>query len=241
MSRIRISHGNLRAALGKKVELVDFLESNNVDVMSVNETWFKPNKAFSIPNYHVVRLDRNSLVKERGGGVCILVKSAIAFTEIVEPSTFDSQEFLAIRLKGFYKDPQMELVVATYYNPPGYGTVSKDLLDWASRLGPRVILLGDFNAHHPSLLSDRLDQNGGTIFDFLEESNFVLLNDDSPNYLGRAGQTSILDLAMISPALAGDFIEFRVEFSLSSDHLPLTVDLKCERSAPTKKTVEVSK
>ncbi len=241
MNKIRISHINICAVLKKKIELNEFLMSNNIDVMSVNETWLDPKKSFSIPGYDLVRLDRNNPSKKNGGGVCILLKKGFKFSQIDLPKTFEGEEILIIKIKNLYKDPLEELVVATYYNPPKYGKIKKDMLNWASKLSSKVIILGDLNAHHPCLLSNRSDQNGGIIFDFIEESNFILLNDDSPTHLGRGCQSSILDLAMISPALAVDFIDFRVEYKLSSDHLPLTVDLKCELSAPKNKTVEVVK
>ena len=130
-------------------------------------------------------------------------------------------------------------MIASYYNPPGYGNLSQELLQWISKISENVLIVGDFNAHHASLLSNREDANGRKIFDFLENSNFVLLNDESPTFLPQNSfHSAILDLALISPASAEDFIDFKVEYKLSSDHLPFTIDLKCDKETPNIRIID---
>jgi hypothetical protein len=64
--------------INNKLELLkNFLAKAQVDIMLVNETWFKPSTSIVIENYKIVRNDR---IHSKGGGVCIIVSTASAST-----------------------------------------------------------------------------------------------------------------------------------------------------------------
>ncbi|RNA16012.1 RNA-directed DNA polymerase from transposon X, partial [Brachionus plicatilis] len=58
-----------------------------IDIISLNETFLKPNKQFNIPEYHTFRSDR---IGRRGGCAAICIKSNIFDTEIPLNNQFPS-------------------------------------------------------------------------------------------------------------------------------------------------------
>jgi hypothetical protein len=232
--KFRIAHINIRSVIPKKVELVNFLLNFNIDICSINETKLSKSKTFSIQNYQIIRLDRNS----RGGGVCFVVKKSIKFELVSIPPDFNA-ECLVIKVTELFDSP---VFIATYYNPPNV-ELKKDLLSHISRLGPKVLILGDLNSHHQSLNSKSTSASGRLLFEFLEDENFVVLNNDSPTYISdsKSGYSSILDLALVSQPLVSNFVEFEVQYNLNSDHLPFIVDFRCDQEASLHKEVKLIK
>ena len=62
-----------------KAELQDFLEDHSPDVVALNETFTKKGYKYNMPHYTVVTRNREH---KKGGGVAILLRHELAFTEI---------------------------------------------------------------------------------------------------------------------------------------------------------------
>ena len=61
-------------------ELALFLQTNNVDITYITETWLKstvPSSATNIARYSVVRNDRHDEII--GGGVCVYIRNTIRY------------------------------------------------------------------------------------------------------------------------------------------------------------------
>jgi exonuclease III len=67
-SKIKIMHLNIQSVNHKIKELQHHIATNQIDVLSLNETWLKPHQKVRIPNYIVVRKDRPA---QAGGGVLL--------------------------------------------------------------------------------------------------------------------------------------------------------------------------
>ena len=78
-SRLKIAHINLQSINNKLDELKHFLATNNIGIMSINETWLTETSIIKIPNYSIVRKDRPT--SKHGGGVCILIHKSIRFNQ----------------------------------------------------------------------------------------------------------------------------------------------------------------
>ena len=74
-SKLKLAHINIRSCRKKEVEISLFLKENDIDILTLNETWFKNNFKLDIPNY-ITHKDRPS---RQGGGVAILVRYDIKF------------------------------------------------------------------------------------------------------------------------------------------------------------------
>ena len=75
-SKLKLAHINIRSCRNKEVEISLFLKENDIDILTLNETWLKNNFKLDIPNYTITRKDRPS---RQGGGVAILVRYDIKF------------------------------------------------------------------------------------------------------------------------------------------------------------------
>lgn len=70
-NKIKILSWNCQSVRNKTIELQHHLESNNIDVAVICETWLTSNHQFNLNNYTIYRKDRVSGVH---GGVAIAIK-----------------------------------------------------------------------------------------------------------------------------------------------------------------------
>ena len=121
-SKLKLAHINIRSCRNKEVEISLFLKENDIDILSLNETWLKSNFKLDIPNYTIARRDR---LRRQGGGVAILVRNDIKFDIIDLCSSINTDdEAITILLK----NSQDSISISTIYIPPA-STISTTLLD----------------------------------------------------------------------------------------------------------------
>lgn len=68
---------NARSVLSQRTDLMRFLQSHQVDVLLLQETFLKPGHRFSIPNYQVVRFHW-----AHQGGTAIIIRSSLVFDKL---------------------------------------------------------------------------------------------------------------------------------------------------------------
>ena len=163
-----------------------------------------------------------------GGGVCIAVHKNIPSTRIHLQTNLE-----AVACKVFFNDFILH-ICNVYFNDDAdiNDTSLSDLID--SIPSPKLIL-GDFNAHHPSWGSQVGDRRGDIVSNTFLDKNLQLLNDGSPTFY-RASQDhySHLDLTFCSNNIYNLF-NWRVHHDrLSSDHFPIFLDYKVDEIYTTK-------
>ena len=121
---VMISHHNIRGYHIHKSELQAFLEDHSPNVVTLNETFTKKGYKYIMPHYTAVTRNREH---RKGGGVAILLRQDLAFTEIddiqLTKTTDNEQLTVAIRT-----DSNRELYVSTVYCP--HGNPSIKLICW---------------------------------------------------------------------------------------------------------------
>ena len=90
-------HVNIQSLRLKKERLANYLEENNIEIASFNETWLKPNYNLSTKMFNVIRRDRPN---RASGGVCLLIKKGIKF-EVIDLMNFE-EEIVGISLISLY-------------------------------------------------------------------------------------------------------------------------------------------
>ena len=221
-SRLKIAHINLQSINNKLDELKHFLATNNIGIMSINETWLTEKSTIKILNYSIVRKDRPA--GKHGGGVCILIHKSIRFNqEFIESGK--ELEYVLIKIKNLPKKNE-SLRIISYYSPPGL-TISNQFLNKAFASYKNLIVLGDLNAHHPSWHSSSKNQSGIRLDELLGKLDCTNLNYDFPTYqpLHRPDYFAILDFVIHSDTLATSITNFRVTDDIRSDHLTLEFDI----------------
>ena len=149
-SKLKLAHINIRSCRNKVVEISLFLKENDIDILTLNETWLKSNFKLDIPNYNITRNDRP---RRRGGGVAILVRNDIKFDIIDTCSTINTDnEAITILLK----DSQDPISITTIYIPPG-SNINTTLLNNIKNSADNIIITGDLNAKHTDFNCSKTD------------------------------------------------------------------------------------
>ena len=223
----------------RRAELIAFLSGNQYDLIFLLETHLLTTKKFQIPSYYTLRTDRtfgrqgpvSSGTHNTGGGVLTLIHSDLAFS-LVFVSSLSSQDpysdYICVQVLLSNHSP---LQFLNLYPPPIRNTPSDsrtrtfypDILSNS----PDTIILGDFNAHHPTW--DRLippDPPGYDLFRWITSSGLEILNDPAfPTLLHHStGSRSSPDISL-TPASLAPHCKWRTLPGLGSDHLPIEIVL----------------
>ena len=118
-----------------------FLKENDIDILSLNETWLKSNFKLDIPNYTIEHRGR---LRRQGGGVAILVCNGIKFDVIDPCSTLNTDNEAITMLLRNYQD---SISISTICIPPA-STINTALLDNIKKTADNIIITGDLNAKH---------------------------------------------------------------------------------------------
>ncbi|XP_018025718.1 uncharacterized protein LOC108681219, partial [Hyalella azteca] len=208
------------------VELATYLAKNDVAVACLQEN--KLSAASRPPSFPGYALERKDRPRGHGGGLLTLIRH-VSFTgqdisPLLHGDTTMEAMAISIPLNG------SPLRIINVYIPPasscpaGY---SPELSDIVSLPGD-CLIVGDFNAHHPSWFSHTDDQRaaarGAAVDDVVANSSLAFLNEDSYTRRPSHGPPSSPDLAIISDHLLLD-TSWTPQVALNSDHLPILIHL----------------
>ena len=207
----------------KLTELEVVLERNKVKVAVIQELKLSPkSKNPCIQNNTTVRKDRSH---GQGGGLLIFIHRSITFSK--QPSSPES-----------LSDPHLEelsrkaelgntkLIISNIYIAPasscsnGYHSSIQHLLTT-----PDTLILGNFNAHHPSWYSRSTDTRGRKMADSINGSDYGILNWDSPTRVSSNAEPSLPGVSLVSASLITS-CSWQTLSTLSSDHLPILIRLQ---------------
>ena len=168
--------------IGKKLsELERFLEKHNVKVAAIQESKLtSKSRNTSIKNFTTVRRDRP---QGQGGGLLIFIHKLINFhQQLQSPETLSDLCLEELTISA--KLGNTELIISNIYIPPtssctaGYQPSIDHLMTT-----PDTLILGDFNAHHSSWHATSTDTRGKNLADSICNSDFGILNWDTPTRL----------------------------------------------------------
>ena len=212
----------------KLTELGVVLERNNVKVGVIQESKLSSkSKNPCIRKYATERKDRPH---RHGGGLLVFIHESLTFSK--QPS---SPEMLS--------DPHLEkltikadigntkLIISNIYIPPAsfcsnwYQSSIKHLLTT-----PAILILCDFNAHHPSWYSRLTDTRGKRMDDSINGSDYGILNWDSHTRVPPNAEPSSPDDSLASTSLISS-CSWQTLSTLSSDHLPILIRLQMKTTS----------
>ena len=90
---------------------------------------------------------------------------------------------------------------------------------------PDILILGDFNAHHPSWYSRSTNTRGSKMADSINGSDYGILNWVSPTRVPTNAEPSSLDVSLASSSLITS-CSWQTLSTLSSGHLPILIRLE---------------
>ena len=220
----KILQFNINGLTPKLPELLHYMTENSILVGAIQETKLTAASKFSandLGEFTLVRKDRSGKL---GGGLAFLVHKSVQFSvaPLRERPPPDDMEQQAIKVTS--GDSTITLV--NYYIPPqsscatGYVASLEHILDL-----PDGIIMGDANGHHDLWHSAiASDTRGNNLADEIGLSSYAPIN--THHHTRQSGNTfSSPDITLASASLLPT-VEWSVETALSSDHLPITIDLQ---------------
>ena len=208
----RLTHWNANGLRKNLNEVKQFLIEENIDIMLLNETKLKSLSKFKVTGYQCVRKERDN--DKAGGGVMILVKDKIQYSEVF--LSLSSIEAVAIKLRD-------NLIIVSAYNPPKSKLLINDL-NILNKLGKKILIYGDFNAKNTYWNCRNNNANGKIILDFAINRMFQIIAPDGPTlYPYNSNTLSTVDIGLARNLKCDINLEILNKFN--SDHLPINITL----------------
>ena len=211
-------------------ELIQLINDQNILIACIQETKLTASSDITqlkFPNHAVIRKDRPS--GRPGGGLITLVAHSIKYIELNQSSLFPGDNIAEHQAISVEVDGAQLLVCNVYIPPiascpPGYHPNFNSLFNATGD----TLIMGDFNAHDALWYSSTADEaaanRGTSIVEALENSELMVINQDSPTRMPTNGPTSSPDLTITNSHL-GLNASWVPKITLNSDHLPIIIDL----------------
>lgn len=212
-----ICQWNCRSAIANKNNLEHLLAQNDIHIALLSETWFKPNKYISFSGYNVIRQDRD----DGRGGVAILIKSNLKFTEILGPQ-LNNIMYTGIRINNINNT---EISIISIYIKPQTKISRQTWSNFFKTVKKPFLIGGDFNAHHMAWGCQESNIYGINLLEAMEINNIIYLNNGNFTRLSPyGGLNSAIDLTLTSPCLQHMLNWSILDDTYGSDHLPIIIN-----------------
>lgn len=218
--KITVASWNANGVIKKQSHMINFLLTNKIDILIINETKLKLADKLKIKGYEVIRKDRDQ--NSGAGGVAILVKHSIPFQVIKERVT-TTIEHTCIKLVN-------NTYIIAAYNKPSNKYNCNDISNLL-KIGNKVLIIGDLNSKHRNWGCHQNNTNGNTLQNVINNSNAVILFPTTPTHYPANNTTPTVIDIVINKNVPG--ITDPVSLSeLNSDHNPIKFQIsnmvKCE-------------
>lgn len=212
-----IVHWNCRGLIHNLGDIKDIIEHFSPVAICLQETNLGPKNINFLKGFTVVRKDREN-ASRLSGGVAIIVQGGIPTREIKLNTSLEAVAVTVLSHK--------VISICSVYIPPHEHVTLQQLDDLTAQLPEPFLLVGDFNAHCTLWGSEKTDNRGQVIEDFILSTNTCLLNSGSPTYFSPSSRKfSCIDLAFCSPCIFNDFKWEVLDASYGSDHIPAIVQM----------------
>jgi Endonuclease-reverse transcriptase len=226
-NRLTVLFWNCHSLNNKIFQLTHYCNTHSPHVVALAETWLSP---FDTPHLNDYTLLPHSHTSHSGGLAFFIHDSVLSFSERTDLN-ITSGNCGAVWLQLHIPPLPTPVLIACVYRAPNspattWHRLLKSISDGTSK-GLPTLVVGDFNAHHPSWDGQtKADSHGFSLFKCAQENNLCILNcvfDTGPTF---PQSLSTLDLALCnSPALVEDF-QVPNTTDLISDHLPILISLR---------------
>ena len=195
-------------------DLQSIIRWRNPFIVCLQETKLAPAMSCPIKGYAVFRKDVHSQTIAHGG-VMIAVHNSLPVRPLLLSSPLQA---VAVRAHLGHR----EITICSLYLPPGTALPVADLRRLILELPAPVLVVGDFNAHSTVWGCDHTGSRGRVLESFICDESLCILNTGHRTHFTMpSGQTSALDLTLVSPELAQLFTWSVNDDPLGSDHFPV--------------------
>src|SRR5215469_3400855 len=114
--------------------------------------------------------------------------------------------------------------LCSLYLPPSEAVSYEDLKDLIRHLQPPIILVGDFNIHHPMWGDTSTSPNATIVIELITKHNMVCKNSDAPTHYHQASQSfTHIDISLCSNIISQSLMCSRLDDLNGSDHYPIII------------------
>lgn len=226
---IKVVFWNANMILNKLEELKAYLLEEDIDIALINETHLRPSIRITVPNYNCYRRDR---LITKGGGVAVLIKRNLPHEPLPEIKE-GRLESVGIQLQT--KQGKLNLYAA--YIPPGDDLPEEQLNEVFSNSTPTIIA-GDFNAKDHEWYSKTNNYRGTKLKNYRDHNKLNIIGPDEDTHFHSQNETAdVLDI-VISKDIKWK-IDLYVQVRLSSDHLPVVMEINLEVEEESRKKAKI--
>ena len=194
------------------------MKENDIDIVTLNETWLKNNFKPDIPNYTITRKNRPS---RQGGGVAILVCNDIKFNIIDTCSNINTDnEAITICLN----NTEDQITTSTTYIPPA-SSIDTSLLENIKKSADNIIINGELNTKHTGFNCTKMVRWGIALKKALYNADLFIAYNSTPTHReSRIKTSNIIDYVISSPAVFNKTQNLTLNNNLSFDHSAILFD-----------------
>lgn len=210
------------------------LITDNYSAAFVSETWtnqaLEQTRKYNIYRYHKFLNSRS----DNYGGSAIFLHQDYSYSNINLPTVSNSTQVVATRVVS------LDIVLVSIYIAP---TIAKpdlvsDLKNIFSALRPynKVIVGGDFNAHHQEWGNDYNDAKGQIVMNLINEFDVILLNNKEKTFIPAQlnKRPSAIDLTLCSPNILAECEWKTLDYGIGSHHLIIQINYNINSTVKTK-------
>jgi exonuclease III len=184
---------NVRSIRNKIEELQQLIQDYSIDIFIFQETFLTNKTIIDFNGYSIFSHTHPSNYPR--GGTIIGFKNNLNYSQVIFNRS-NNTEYGKCRFE--YKQQKINLY--SIYNHPNDKLDIRKFSEIINQKEPYLII-GDLNAKHKLLYSSSTNSNGRLLFDFLMETDCIMLNDKTPtHYTNRYTSRDILDYAFRSHA-----------------------------------------
>lgn len=221
-THFKILQFNCRGIQNKIDEILVYMKKNGISIAAIQETKLtsKSNFSSSQGDYIIIRQDRGN----DGGGLAFIIENSVRYKSTTIPPPPSTDQTLEQHCISIYSGTT-ELKLVNIYIPPvsscpsGYHANINHLLSLDN-----CIISGDINGHHSLWYSNlTADQRGEELADYINLSNYGILNEDTPTRRDK-DLLSSPDITLASPEYL-PITDWSTEIAMGSDHIPITIKI----------------
>ena len=179
---MKIGYANVRS-LNTSFNLVESAcNKQNIQVLGLSEIWHPDSniKDNVKKSWNWIATERKG---ERGGGTALMIAKDV---KIYERKDLRSDGVEAVWSNVYAREGSF--VVGSIYVPPCDSKSLKVLFTVVEKVLREplpIVLIGDFNAHHPYWFDKDANKLGTELFDFLADKNLQVINNSQPTRKDR--------------------------------------------------------
>lgn len=201
--QLRVVAFNCNGLLSRAVEIETFVLNEKIDILLLNETHLLPQRHFRIRGYNFYRADSPN--NNSWGGSGVLIRSNISHYPDESRSVI-SQIFQSVGVT--VPTSNGEIYFASVYSPSSAGVISEaGYNELFTKLGPRFIIGGDWNAKHIDYGSRVTNTRGRNLIASARAHDCDFFSDGKPTIWPS------------DPAKKPDLIDFFVSKNVSKNYV----------------------